>query len=142
MRLITADDAEKIFEIQKDCFIGSELWTKKALEDFVSDKFTFGFIDEHGFILCREIFDEVEIISFAVSPKFRRQGIGRRLMNAVIEKSNDKSVFLEVAENNFPAIKLYTEVGFRQISKRANYYQSQNGQQTAIVMKYENIRET
>ena len=45
-----------------------------------------------------------------------------------------KTLFLEVRESNYPAINLYEKSGFKEVSRRKNYYKDG---ETAIVMKKE-----
>src|SRR5277367_5116962 len=59
-----------------------------------------------GFLTGREVADEAEIFTFAVLPKYRRQGHGRALVSAAIEGMRSrgvKNVFLEVRESNLAA---------------------------------------
>ena len=79
-----------------------------------------------GFILIRATANEGEILTFAVLPAFRRQGLGRRLLDKALKefrKGGIESVFLEVRATNHSAIMLYTELGFTQIGRRAGYYE-------------------
>jgi ribosomal-protein-alanine N-acetyltransferase len=47
-----------------------------------------------------------------------------------------RAVFLEVDEHNKPAIKLYERAGFREISRRPNYYPLTGGKTaTALVLR-------
>jgi len=47
----------------------------------------------------------------------------------------DKTVFLEVRENNFSAISLYKKIGFKEINIRKNYYKDTG--ENALIMSYE-----
>ena len=46
------------------------------------------------------------------------------------------TVFLEVDENNEPALLLYHRAGFREVSRRPNYYPGAEGKAaTALVLR-------
>ncbi len=78
-----------------------------------------------GFILWRMVADEGEILTLAVDPDFRRQGLGRQLVNAVLTQAKEKKLvrfFLEVEEKNHAALALYKSLGFAAINRRVDYY--------------------
>jgi streptothricin acetyltransferase len=53
---------------------------------------------------------------FVVEPKFRRQGVGRALIQRCIEWAKDKSfvgITLETQDINVPACRLYESCGFK-----------------------------
>ena len=80
---------------------------------------------QNGFIVWRAVADEAELISIGVSPAARRTGIAAAMigiMEGELKKNGIKSVFLEVAENNIPARKLYEQNGYVQIGIRPKYY--------------------
>jgi ribosomal-protein-alanine N-acetyltransferase len=73
-----------------------------------------------GYIGIEKILDEEHIINMAVHPEYRKQGIGKRLMQHVL---NDEDVFfLEVRVSNESAKKIYEKYGFKVISVRKGYY--------------------
>ena len=82
---------------------------------------------------------EAEIITMAVMPKYRNQGIGFLILNQLEEillKSNCDKVFLDVASNNLVALHLYKKAGFKKFGTRKNYYSvSENKKINAILMK-------
>jgi ribosomal-protein-alanine N-acetyltransferase len=94
--------------------------------------------DARGFILTRTIADEAEILTVAVRPSARRQGLGHELIAAAIVSSaahGAERMFLEVAESNVAAIALYKSNGFEQVGLRKNYYQRADGSsEHAMVM--------
>lgn len=96
-----------------------------------------------GFVLVRTAADEAEILTIAVHPKWQNYGVGRRLLNRIIERLHaDKiaSLFLEVDENNKSAITLYKRLHFEQVAIRENYYTKTGGRKTnALVMRRENV---
>ena len=94
-----------------------------------------------GFMISRIIGDEGEILMLAVSERWRRVGVGRALLRQQIEAAaaaGVRSLFLEVAENNSPAVVLYSKFGFRQIGRRNAYYAASDGMRlAALTMKLE-----
>ena len=89
---------------------------------------------QNGFIVWRAVADDAELITIGVAPDARRTGIGAAMigiMEGELKKSGVKSVFLEVAENNAPARKLYEQNGYAQIGVRPKYYDGID----AIMMK-------
>lgn len=82
-----------------------------------------------GFVICRQILDEAEILSISTEKKQRRKGVARILMEETIRRlqtDRRKSLFLEVDEANEPAISLYKQLGFVLAGKREGYYEPDN----------------
>lgn len=68
-----------------------------------------------GVINCKPVGDEVEICEFYVEPFFKGQGIGRELIQNVIEEAKatqKKRIFLWVLEENLSARRFYEANGF------------------------------
>ena len=87
-----------------------------------------------GFILSRLAVDEAEILSVAVDRAWQGRGLGRRLLMLHLGRLagyGAQTVFLEVGEKNDPAAKLYLHAGFREVSRRPNYY----GNATALILR-------
>ncbi len=57
------------------------------------------------------------INSLVVSPHFFRQGIGRELMNYILQKFSSKVVTVETGLENIPASKLYTSFHFKEVKQ-------------------------
>lgn len=80
---------------------------------------------DHGFVVWRVVADEAEIITVGVHPEYRGTGIAIAMLTIAeveIAKTNAKKIFLEVAEDNVPARKLYEKQGYTQVGKRPKYY--------------------
>lgn len=78
-----------------------------------------------GFILARCIASEGEILTLAVRPALRRQGLGRALVQAALaeaQRGGARSMFLEAAEDNPAALALYQSLGFVRAGLRRAYY--------------------
>jgi ribosomal-protein-alanine N-acetyltransferase len=79
-----------------------------------------------GFILSRIAADEAEILSIAVAPARRSKGLARTLLELHMRRLlglGVRTLFLEVDEDNAPAMRLYRRAGFRTIGCRPGYYQ-------------------
>ncbi len=87
-----------------------------------------------GFVVSRRVAeDEIEILNLAVDAAFRRQGIGRRLVDK-IRLQRGTTTFLEVRESNSEARAFYERLGFQVVTLRPAYYT--NSYEGAIVMKF------
>jgi ribosomal-protein-alanine N-acetyltransferase len=78
-----------------------------------------------GYIVGRIGADELHINNVAVREIYRRQGIGRALLNRILEAGKEVGIpraFLELRAGNAAALALYTESGFRVTSRRGKYY--------------------
>ncbi|MBX3267553.1 MAG: ribosomal protein S18-alanine N-acetyltransferase [Acidobacteria bacterium] len=68
---------------------------------------------------------DVEILNIAVDPRFKRKGIGRRLLATALEMipiDPDSKVLLEVRASNLSAIAFYRRYGFHEQAVRRAYY--------------------
>ncbi len=78
-----------------------------------------------GFVLARFTLDEGEILLTGMLPTAREQGHGARLMQAAIAAAREAGLakmFLEHAELNAAAARLYQRLGFTRIGRRLQYY--------------------
>ena len=78
-----------------------------------------------GYIVGRMGADELHINNVAVREDYRRRGIGRRLLDRILEegkRSGATAAFLELRAGNKVALALYEECGFRVTSRRKHYY--------------------
>lgn len=93
---------------------------------------------EKGFILCRSIAGEAEILTIAVDPAARRRGWGGALVEmaaGIATETGSEAMFLEVASDNTAAIALYAATGFARVGLRKGYYPHPDGARDAIVMR-------
>lgn len=91
-----------------------------------------------GYVLFWFLPEEVDIHNIAVHPDFRRRGIGRLLLEQVVDSARRQErlrVTLDVRFSNAPAQNLYRSFGFVIRGLRKGYY-SDNGED-ALVMALE-----
>ena len=118
-----------IEQLEKLCF--SVPWTREQIVSQLPD-------DMHVFIVAEEdsgavigyvglmcVLDEGYISNVAVSPAYRRQGIGDALIERLTALAEEKVLSfmtLEEREGNIPARALYKKHGFTDVGLRKNYY--------------------
>lgn len=116
-------------------------WDKGALQSLLTASGVLALADDAntGFILVRIAADEAEILTLAVRPTSRRRGLGRHLLEAAAGeavKRGARTLFLEVAADNDPALALYRGAGFDPVGRRAGYYARPGGAAVdALVLK-------
>jgi ribosomal-protein-alanine N-acetyltransferase len=79
------------------------------------------------------VVDELHITAVAVAPAWRRRGLGRRALAALLEQGRQLGAAratLEVAAGNPAARALYAAAGFREAGIRHGYYR--NGEDALI----------
>ncbi|WP_298304089.1 GNAT family N-acetyltransferase [uncultured Erythrobacter sp.] len=94
-----------------------------------------GTLESAGFVLTRKAADEEELLLIAVSPQFRRRGLGESLLHSLFERAQEVGttrIFLEMRRGN-PAIHLYEKVGFKPIGQRPNYYRLASGERVDAI---------
>jgi ribosomal-protein-alanine N-acetyltransferase len=60
-----------------------------------------------------------------VSEKFRKRGIGKKILDVLLktaEEKGAKTITLEVAQDNLNAISLYEKCGFSAVGVRKGFY--------------------
>jgi ribosomal-protein-alanine N-acetyltransferase len=99
-----------------------------------------------AFIMSRIVADEAEILSVAVAPKTRGRGLAGDLLRhhlARVAARGAARMFLEVGEDNAPALRLYARAGFREVGRRAGYYprgtsaSGKSGAVSALILRRE-----
>ena len=105
-------------------------WDAQAFTNLLAQPGVLLGLDTDGFILIRVVLDEAEILTLAVRPDARRQGLGRRLVEracVAAKAAGAATLFLEVAEDNAAARALYARAGFVEIGRRKAYYPGPDG---------------
>lgn len=112
------------------CFTTPRPWSGVEIAQILANPHSFAITVPHGFLLGQTVAGEAELLTLAVAPEQRRQGIGRALVDgfcAMARQKGAQTAFLEVAATNTAAIALYKAAGFAQSGLRRAYYHSQGG---------------
>jgi ribosomal-protein-alanine N-acetyltransferase len=137
LRILTRDDLKDVMRIAKASF--SDPWSLEGflceLEREPSENLGV-FYDKRlaGYAFFRVAKPQAHLVNLAVDPLWRRQKLGKTLLNKVLEMLRDKGVeemWLEVNESNAGAARLYEKMGFKFVGRRKNYYE---GKKDALLM--------
>lgn len=128
---LTKDDAARCADLEAQLFPGDDPWPARAFlaelsaphNHYVAARAD-GVLVGYGGIarLGRNAPYEYEIHTIGVDRGYQGRGIGRRMLESLLEIADDGVVFLEVRTDNEPAIALYQSVGFARIGLRKRYY--------------------
>lgn len=129
IRLMTMEDCSQVAAIEAASF--SMPWSIHAFEDSIGrENYRFFVVEENGEILgyCGFLYvlDEGEIPNVCVKESARQRGVGRQMMEVLLEEAKGcglSVLFLEVRESNQAARRLYESLGFIQNGMRKNFYE-------------------
>lgn len=119
-------------KIHQQCF--ENAWSEKEFKEILNLPTSCLWINENGLLLCSHVVNEMEILTFCIISEKRQQGEGINLLKQMFNYAKEnkvKKIFLDVAEDNIPAIKLYKKMGFSEMYKRKGYYK--NGTIDALI---------
>lgn len=117
-------------------------WSLKSLETELTNPLAVYFVATMqtkvvGYCGYWWIFDEGQITNIAVHPDYRKHGIGKRLMQTMINQCAETDIAtltLEVRKSNEAARSLYEKLGFQEVGLRPNYYRDK---EDAVLMTLE-----
>ncbi len=139
IRKMQAKDIDDVMEIEEATF--STPWSRQAMEQETKNlaaHYIVAEIDERivAYAGAWLVIDEGHITNIAVHPKYRGRGLGRAVLESLIDHlvSVDISiVLLEVRVSNTVAQKLYKGIGFKQLTRRKGYYED-NGEDAYVML--------
>lgn len=133
IEIYRADDRhyDQMYVIHKDCFLDEAMNEGLFMEEVEGEsRVYFVALDGEnvvGYAGAWNTGTDYSIISVAVDPKYRKNGIAIRLLNRLVQDAKKKEIYsvsLEVSEKNIPAINLYKKVGFITTNVRKSYYKN------------------
>ena len=114
-------------------------WTADEFDSLLKSPNIKLFEQAGGFVVFRFAGPEADLLTIAVDPAFRRQGIAKKLMLIGHESAKSagvEEVFLEVSQENPHAKSLYEQFGYEVRAIREKYYSGPNGQKiNGLVMR-------
>lgn len=116
----------------------SDPYSEKSLTETLGAPYTAAYLalsdgEPIGYLIAALLPPEGELLRIGVLPSYRRRGIARSLLDALLADARENTaLYLEVRRSNTGALALYTAVGFHTVGIRKNYYKSPT--EDAIVM--------
>ena len=121
---------EALAALHRRVFLTPRPWSEAEFTALLADPTVFLLAEPQGFLLGRAVAGEAEILTLAVAPEARRQGIGARLVQAFLSEAAVRAAdraFLEVAADNAAALALYRGAGFAEAGRRRGYFLTPEG---------------
>ncbi len=136
---ITEKDIQLILSSKLHGF--DDCWTEKMLLDAFKNSAFSGIKAMEGerclgYVTYTLSFDTADIEAVFTFPQFRRKGVAKGLLNALVvhvTAKGVKKIFLEVRKSNVSAISFYEKSGFNIINERKKYYS--DGENALIYLK-------
>lgn len=129
VRPMVMTDVDGVMAVEHDSFLTP--WSRSAFEEELAQNRLARYIvaEENGMIVGYAgtwlVINEAHVTNVAVSSQRRREGIGRMLMQKLMELAREngmESMTLEVRVSNAAARHLYDQMGFVAAGIRKNYY--------------------
>lgn len=143
-RPMQMEDVDAVMVIEPSIY--SHPWTRGNFVDSLSSGYSAWVLLERqrivGYALMMMVLDEAHLLNISVAKSHQKQGLGRSLLNHMIEISRRHkaaNMFLEVRTSNIAAITLYEHMGFCEMAIRRGYYPAdpaifKSGREDAMLM--------
>ena len=132
------EHVSQVAELEKQCF--SDPWSEKSVASELENPLSLWLVALEGdtvagYVGSQTVMGETDMMNVAVSPAYRRRGIARDLIQALLRelaRQGSHRLTLEVRASNAPARALYESLGFAQVGRRPNYYR--NPKENALIL--------
>ena len=104
------------YKLNKESFNNDFLKTLVYKDNFIK-----------GALVYQYIYNRVEIDYIIVDNNYRKMGIATKLLKYLENSYKLDNITLEVRESNKEAINFYLKNGFKEVTKRKNYYNDEDG---------------
>ncbi len=141
--LMTDKDVKEVFDISTSSF--STPWSMESIKGELNNPLAKYIVakDENtnsviGFVGVWIVVGEASITNIAVHPRYRKHGVGYKLIDCLINLCNDLDctlINLEVRASNNAAQGLYKKSGFTVDGLRKGYYED-NKEDAILMTKY------
>tara|TARA_Y100001968_G_C19363667_1_gene721235 strand:- start:31 stop:537 length:507 start_codon:yes stop_codon:yes gene_type:complete len=129
---IGVQHSDECLELDKLALNG--LWTKSQWQKELSDtkRICYGIFSNSKIIALAcgwTVLNELQITAIAVHPSNRKNGLGTKVLSALVKQATSlgaQKVTLEVKKSNIPAQNLYKKFGFKIKGFRKNFYRDKS----------------
>ena len=142
LRPMRTADLDVLLPYEDEVF-GTEAWSRRSYLDELADTELRHYLvaERNGSVVgsagLLAIGETAQILTVGVLPAARRQGVGERLVQALVAEAGRRraaEVLLEVRIDNAAARQLYEKLGFEVIGIRRGYYDL--GRVDAVTMRH------
>ena len=138
---MTAAQVPQVAALEKCCF--ADPWSENSVASELENPLSLWLVAMDGerlagYVGSQTVLGESDMMNVAVDGAYRRQGVGKMLIEALVEQLKAREshcLTLEVRDSNTPARNLYASLGFSQIGRRKNYYR--NPREDALILRKE-----
>ncbi len=128
VRAMKAQDISALVEI--DAESNPTCWTAESFERELSLPHSVSLVSAAGsaivgFAVGWIVTDTLQILQLAVTPAFRRLGVGKMLVQTILDRAQQQNCAkaqLELRSRNDAALKFYQQSGFYKSGLRKNFY--------------------
>ena len=139
LRPMQMDDLDAVMQIEPTIY--SHPWTRGNFSDSLNSGYSAWVLESGGeiigYALMMMVLDEAHLLNLSVAKSYQKQGLGRYLLEHMIDKARQykaANMFLEVRPSNISAIALYENMGFCEMAVRRGYYPAAHGREDAVLM--------
>ena len=138
---MTAAQVPQVAALEKCCF--ADPWSENSVASELENPLSLWLVAMDGerlagYVGSQTVLGESDMMNVAVDGAYRRQGVGKMLIEALVEHLKAREshcLTLEVRASNTPARNLYASLGFSEIGRRKNYYR--NPREDALILRKE-----
>jgi len=139
LRPMLLRDLPAVIEIEKRAY--EYPWSEGIFRDCLRVSYPSWVYEEDGKIVAYTVISiaagESHILNLCVRPESQGKGIGRLLLNGVVDTATRlgaTQILLEVRPSNKTALGLYQSFGFNELGRRNNYYPARRGREDALIL--------
>ena len=138
---MTAAQVPQVAALEQCCF--ADPWSENSVASELQNPLSLWLVAMDGerlagYVGSQTVLGESDMMNVAVDEDYRRQGVGKMLIEALVERlkaQESHCLTLEVRDSNAPARNLYGSLGFSEIGRRKNYYR--NPREDALILRKE-----
>ena len=136
---LAAEHVGEMARLHAAAFPASEAWRESAVRDLIQIPTThaYGFWAGEALaamLLVQFVTPDLEILTIATNPDYRRQGLAQRLIHHAEGELNPEKTMLDVAADNLGAIAFYESLGFFPDGRRTGYYKRLEGDRVDAIL--------
>ncbi len=116
-------------------------WTAQIFRDCLRVGYSCWVAERYGHIQGYGVMSvsagECHILNLCVRPDLRRQGVGWRMLDHLLDLAREhraETALLEVRPSNRAAVALYHRAGFGEVGIRREYYPAAKGREDALIL--------